>query len=105
MISLLSSLNSGVLGVSANKAGTGCVHTAPGHGSDDFHIGKKYGLEIYNPVDAAGKFIPEVEHFGGMNIFDANPKIVTVPERRELSHVEGQFATPPTTAHHVCFRF
>jgi isoleucyl-tRNA synthetase len=61
---------------SANKAGTGCVHTAPGHGADDFHIGKKYGLEIYNPVDAAGKFIPEVEHFGGMNIFDANPKIV-----------------------------
>jgi isoleucyl-tRNA synthetase len=61
---------------SANKAGTGCVHTAPGHGADDFHIGKKYGLEIYNPVDAAGNFIPEVEHFGGMNIFDANPKIV-----------------------------
>jgi isoleucyl-tRNA synthetase len=61
---------------SANKAGTGCVHTAPGHGADDFHIGKKYELEIYNPVDAAGKFIPEVEHFGGMNIFDANPKIV-----------------------------
>ena len=61
---------------SANKAGTGCVHTAPGHGADDFHIGKKYGLDIYNPVDAAGNFIPDVEHFGGMNIFDANPKIV-----------------------------
>src|SRR5687767_6249506 len=60
----------------AAKSGTGCVHTAPGHGADDFHIGKKYGLEIYNPVDAAGNFIAEVEHFGGMNIFDANPKIV-----------------------------
>ncbi|HKP68754.1 MAG TPA: isoleucine--tRNA ligase [Pyrinomonadaceae bacterium] len=60
----------------AGKAGTGCVHTAPGHGADDFHIGKKYGLEIYNPVDASGHFVPEVEHFGGMNIFDANPKIV-----------------------------
>jgi isoleucyl-tRNA synthetase len=60
----------------AGKSGTGCVHTAPGHGADDFHIGKKYGLEIYNPVDAAGNFIAEVEHFGGMNIFDANPKIV-----------------------------
>ena len=61
---------------SAGKSGTGCVHTAPGHGADDFHISKKYGLEIYNPVDAAGNFIAEVEHFGGMNIFDANPKIV-----------------------------
>ncbi len=60
----------------AGKSGTGCVHTAPGHGADDFHIGKKYGLEIYNPVDSAGNFIDEVEHFGGMNIFDANPKIV-----------------------------
>jgi isoleucyl-tRNA synthetase len=60
----------------AGKSGTGCVHTAPGHGADDFHIGKRYGLEIYNPVDASGHFIAEVEHFGGMNIFDANPKIV-----------------------------
>jgi isoleucyl-tRNA synthetase len=60
----------------AGKSGTGCVHTAPGHGADDFHIGKRYGLEIYNPVDASGSFIAEVEHFGGQNIFDANPKIV-----------------------------
>jgi isoleucyl-tRNA synthetase len=60
----------------AKKSGTGCVHTAPGHGADDFHIGKAYGLEIYNPVDASGKFVADVEHFGGMNIFDANPKIV-----------------------------
>ena len=36
------------------KAGTGCVHTAPGHGHDDFVIGKRYGLEIYCPVDNAG---------------------------------------------------
>ncbi|MBK9154809.1 MAG: isoleucine--tRNA ligase [Chloracidobacterium sp.] len=61
---------------SAKKSGTGCVHTAPGHGADDFHIGKQYGLEIYNPVDSAGRFVTEVEHFGGMDIFDANPKIV-----------------------------
>ena len=60
----------------SKKSGTGCVHTAPGHGADDFHIGKAYGLEIYNPVDAAGKFIADVEHFAGQNIFDANPKIV-----------------------------
>ncbi|PYS87004.1 MAG: isoleucine--tRNA ligase [Acidobacteria bacterium] len=63
-------------GKSTTKAGTGVVHTAPGHGADDFHIGKKYGLEIYCPVDNAGRFVDEVEHWAGMNIFDANPKIV-----------------------------
>ena len=61
---------------SAGKSGTGCVHTAPGHGADDFHIAKKYGLEIYNPVDNAGRFTDEVEHWAGVNIFDANPKII-----------------------------
>src|SRR6185369_1992778 len=60
----------------AGKSGTGCVHTAPGHGADDFAIGKKYGLEIYCPVDNAGRFTGEVEHFAGENIFDANPKII-----------------------------
>jgi isoleucyl-tRNA synthetase len=58
------------------KSGTGLVHTAPGHGADDFHIGKKYGLEIYCPVDNAGRFTDEVEHWAGENIFEANPKIV-----------------------------
>ncbi|MDQ3490621.1 MAG: isoleucine--tRNA ligase [Pyrinomonadaceae bacterium] len=61
---------------SAGKSGTGCVHTAPGHGADDFHIAKLYGLEIYCPVDNAGRFVGEVEHWAGENIFDANPKIV-----------------------------
>jgi isoleucyl-tRNA synthetase len=60
----------------SNKSGTGCVHTAPGHGHDDFVIGKQYGLDIYCPVDNAGKFTAEVEHFAGENIFQANPKIV-----------------------------
>ncbi|HEX8637322.1 MAG TPA: class I tRNA ligase family protein, partial [Pyrinomonadaceae bacterium] len=58
------------------KAGTGLVHTAPGHGHDDFVIGKEYGLEVYCPVDNAGRFTGEVEHFAGENIFQANPKIV-----------------------------
>ena len=49
-----------------SKAGTGAVHTAPGHGHDDFVIGKRYGLEIYCPVDNAGRFTPEVEHFAGV---------------------------------------
>ena len=58
------------------KAGTGCVHTAPGHGNDDYVIGKTYGLDIYCPVDNAGRFTAEVEHFAGENIFKANPQIV-----------------------------
>ena len=46
----------------AERAGTGCVHTAPGHGADDFHIGKKYGLEIYTPGRRGGTIYDEVEH-------------------------------------------
>ncbi|MGZ8842216.1 MAG: isoleucine--tRNA ligase, partial [Pyrinomonadaceae bacterium] len=65
-----------------SKAGTGLVHTAPGHGHDDFVIGKKYGLEIYCPVDNAGKFIPEVDHFAGLSVFEANPKIVEFMRER-----------------------
>ncbi|MGI8494089.1 MAG: isoleucine--tRNA ligase, partial [Pyrinomonadaceae bacterium] len=59
-----------------SKAGTGLVHTAPGHGADDFHVGKEYGLEVYCPVDNAGRFTPDVVPFGGENIFKANPQIV-----------------------------
>ncbi len=73
----------------AGKSGTGCVHTAPGHGADDFAVGKKYGLEVYAPVDAAGKFTAEVEHFAALNVFEANPKIVEfLRESGTLLHVE-----------------
>src|SRR6266436_4659204 len=65
-----------------SKAGTGCVHTAPGHGHDDFVIGRRYGLEIYCPVDNAGHFTPEVAHFAGLNVFAANPKIVDFMRER-----------------------
>jgi isoleucyl-tRNA synthetase len=58
------------------KAGTGLVHTAPGHGHDDFVIGKSYGLDIYCPVDNAGRFTEEVEGFAGQTVFEANPRIV-----------------------------
>jgi isoleucyl-tRNA synthetase len=58
------------------KAGTGCVHTAPGHGHDDFVIGRRYGLEPYCPVDNAGRFTPDVEHFAGERVFEANANIV-----------------------------
>jgi isoleucyl-tRNA synthetase len=56
-------------------AGTGVVHTAPGHGSDDFRTGLKYGLEIYAPIGPGGHFLDSVELVGGMRVFDANPKV------------------------------
>lgn len=57
-------------------AGTGAVHTAPGHGAEDFQIGKAYGLDAYCPVDHRGHFVEDVEHFGGQMVFDANPNII-----------------------------
>jgi len=65
-----------------SKAGTGAVHTAPGHGHDDFVIGKRYGLEIYCPVDNSGHFTPDVEHFAGMSVFEANSRIVEFMRER-----------------------
>lgn len=58
------------------EAGTGCVHTAPGHGHDDYELGLKYGLDIYNPVDNRGRFLPNVEFFGGQFVFDANTNVI-----------------------------
>ncbi len=58
------------------EQGTGCVHTAPGHGQDDYIVGLKYGLEPYNPVDDGGVFRSNVEHFGGMFVRKANPEII-----------------------------
>jgi len=57
------------------EQGTGVVHTAPGHGADDFNTGVKYGLETYAPVGPNGQFDDTVETFSGMRVFDANPKI------------------------------
>ncbi|MCZ6513173.1 MAG: isoleucine--tRNA ligase [Nitrospinae bacterium] len=58
------------------EQGTGCVHTAPGHGQEDYIVGQKYGLDTYNPVDDAGIFKPEVEHFAGQFVTKANPNII-----------------------------
>ncbi|MBF8299907.1 MAG: ileS [Acidobacteria bacterium] len=72
------------------EQGTGVVHTAPGHGSDDFHTGVKYGLDIYAPVDAGGRFLDTVERFGGQRVFDANPAIeAALKERGRLWHREA----------------
>ena len=56
--------------------GTGCVHTAPGHGHDDFVTGQACGIEIYTPVDEEGKFTADVATYAGMTVFEANRPIV-----------------------------
>ncbi|HET7815481.1 MAG TPA: isoleucine--tRNA ligase [Candidatus Baltobacteraceae bacterium] len=58
------------------ETGTGAVHTAPGHGADDFDTGVKFGLPILNPVDARGIFTQDAGPYAGMHIWKANPKIV-----------------------------
>ena len=60
------------------EAGTGCVHTAPGHGREDYEVGLRYGLEAYSPVDDNGRFDPSVEKFGGQSVFEANRQIIQV---------------------------
>ncbi len=56
-------------------AGTGCVHTAPGHGREDYEVGLQYGIDIYSPVDDEGRFTEEVGYFAGQFVFDANRSI------------------------------
>jgi isoleucyl-tRNA synthetase len=56
--------------------GTGVVHTAPGHGEEDYEIGLKYGLDVYAPVDLKGRFTEEVEGFAGQYVFKANQEII-----------------------------
>ena len=56
-------------------AGTGCVHTAPGHGREDHEVGLLYDLDVYSPVDNQGCFTDEVDYFKGEFVFDANKNI------------------------------
>ena len=67
--------------------GTGAVHTAPGHGADDFATGVRYGLDIYTPIGTDGRFFEDVPIVGGMKVFDANPVVEeTLAERGRLWH-------------------
>jgi isoleucyl-tRNA synthetase len=59
-------------------AGTGAVHTAPGHGLEDYIVGRKYGLEVENPVGGDGRFLPSTPLFAGESVFDANAHVSEV---------------------------
>ena len=66
----------------STEEGTGVVHTAPGHGAEDFAVGKAAGLEIYNPVGPDGVFLEGTPGYAGTHIWDANPRIVEDLDRR-----------------------
>lgn len=58
------------------EAGTGVVHTAPGHGQDDYNVGLKYGLDVLSPVDHRGRYTKEFAEMEGKSVFEANPLII-----------------------------
>lgn len=64
-------------------AGTGAVHTAPGHGQEDFVIGQKYDLPVENPVDASGVYLPNTELFAGIHVNAANEKIIELLKEKQ----------------------
>ncbi len=70
------------------EAGTGAVHTAPGHGYEDFLIGREYGLDIYNPVDGRGYFMKDVEHFAGQRVIALSKKDPD-GNRAVIAHLES----------------
>jgi isoleucyl-tRNA synthetase len=67
-----------------SERGTGCVHTAPGHGADDFNIGRAYGLPVFCPVDDKGCYTDEFPEMAGVNVFAANPRVVELLRARGL---------------------
>lgn len=83
------------------EAGTGAVHTAPGHGQDDFTVGLKYNLEVDNPVAANGCFLPDTEVFAGQSVFKANPNVIELLKEKSalLNHVDIQHSYPHCWRH------
>ena len=71
------------------EMGTGAVHTAPGHGVDDFVVGQRYGLDVLNPVGPNGVFLAETELFADTHVFKANDAVVaTLEANNNLLHRE-----------------
>tara|TARA_R110002110_G_scaffold128033_2_gene307509 strand:- start:2127 stop:4946 length:2820 start_codon:yes stop_codon:yes gene_type:complete len=83
------------------EAGTGAVHTAPGHGQDDYAVGLRYGLEIDNPVGDNGCFLPNTALFAGEHVFKANASVLNVLEGKGalLHHESIQHSYPHCWRH------
>ena len=90
------------------EAGTGAVHTAPGHGLDDYVVGRRYGLEVENPVGGDGRFLADTPLFAGEHVFEANARIVELlAERGRLLAAEPYVHSYPHCWRHktpVIFR-
>jgi isoleucyl-tRNA synthetase len=73
----------GVLGEHVTlEQGSGIVHTAPGHGAEDFAVGQEYGLKTYAPLDDEGRFTEGLPEYKGKTVFDANPAIIELLKSR-----------------------
>lgn len=83
------------------EAGTGCVHTAPAHGQDDYVIGAKYNLPMINPVNAQSCLIDTVPYFAGLHVFKANQPIIELLQKTGhlLHHVELSHSYPHCWRH------
>lgn len=66
------------------EQGTGAVHTAPAHGTEDFEVCQKYGIPVLSLVDGKGRFLPEAGLFAGMMIWESNEHVIKELERRGL---------------------
>jgi len=82
-------------------SGTGCVHTAGGHGVDDFNVSKQYDLEIYNPVGANGVYLEDTPLFAGQHVFKANASVLEVLAEKGvlLHHFEMEHSYPHCWRH------
>ncbi|RAL26029.1 isoleucine--tRNA ligase [Thermoflavimicrobium daqui] len=89
-------------------AGTGCVHTAPGHGEEDFHVGKQYGLGVLCPVDEKGRMTQEAPGFEGLFYDDANKKVTETLEEAgcllKLNFIKHQYPHDWRTKKPIIFR-
>ena len=72
------------------EAGSGLVHTAPGHGQEDYAVGQRYGLEVYSPVDDRGRFAADVAVVAGQKVFEANAAVVAAIREAGNLLREGQ---------------
>lgn len=83
------------------EAGTGAVHTAPGHGQDDYVVGMQYDLPVDNPVGSNGCFLPETEIFAGEHVFKANAHVIEVLTENQmlLHHEQMQHSYPHCWRH------
>lgn len=80
------------------ESGTGAVHTAPGHGMEDFIVGQKYNLGVLSPVDEYGKYNDQFPMMKGEKIFDANPKILEL--MKASGHLLGLKEIEHSYPHH-----